>query len=295
MELCLSYGGSECCIHSDAAAVPIRRPEAPFDRFMVEEGLDSSVPIDIQIQRGPIPFPDGMKQICDNPGSWKMFSDNKQRTIYHHPPAFPDPLWRLNHTLGCSQFELQCSEQFLLPESNGSILNPFTYPIDILSLMYHFGACESGFILHGGAAFTDSGAILFSGESTAGKTTLARLCLEAGLKVLSDDRIILRTDGSDAVQAWGTPWLGDPDIAINESAPVRALCFLTQGSPSRLVPMSTAAAVRRLLQVSSIPWFDDEMTRVLLSVCERFLKRIPVYELVFRPDSTAVDALLSAS
>ena len=290
MGACLSYGGVEFLIHADPS-VEIRRPESPYDRFLIEKtGVDA---VDVQVIRGPFSAPQGMARICDNVGSWKIFAEQDQRVIFHHPPAFPEPLWRLDFSLQNQEVKLYCSEAFLMPGDDGSILNPLTYPLDILSMMYRLAASKSGFILHGGAACTDSGAILFSGESTAGKTTLSRLCLEAGLPILSDDRIIIRSDDPSAAQAWGTPWLGDPDIAINKSAPILGLCFLTQGDHSHLKPMSTSEAVRRLLPVTSIPWFDSEVTNTILSICEQSLARIPVHELVFLPDSTAVDALLT--
>ena len=63
-----------------------------------------------------------------------------------------------------------------------------------------------GLVVHGCGMFDGSDeAYLFVGQSGAGKTTMARLWhAEPGVLILSDDRVILRSE-PDGVWMYGTP------------------------------------------------------------------------------------------
>lgn len=96
---------------------------------------------------------------------------------------------------------------------------------------------------------------------------------------------------NDGWHLWGTPWKGTGSIACNESAPLSALVFLSQAPQSKVTPISPSVALRRLLETVSIPWYSQEWTDKGLAVCESLLRDIPAFELAFRPDQTAVQAV----
>jgi hypothetical protein len=87
-------------------------------------------------------------------------------------------------------------------------MDPFFGPTMEL-LMINYLACGRGTIVHACGVEYNGKGYLFAGESGAGKSTLARLLdQEKGIKVLSDDRIVLRKqDGG--VRIYGTPWHGE--------------------------------------------------------------------------------------
>ena len=112
-------------------------------------------------------------------------------------------------------------------------LYPLQYPLDEL-LMVHLLARGRGVAIHGsGVVDADGRGTLFAGQSGAGKTTMARLWLsEPGVKILSDERVVLRQEGDD-VWMYGTPWHGDGRIANQGRAPTRsrsASCATRRGT-----------------------------------------------------------------
>ena len=105
-------------------------------------------------------------------------------------------------------------------------LYPLQYPLDEL-VMVHLLARGRGVAIHGsGVVDADGRGTLFAGQSGAGKTTMARLWLpEPGVKILSDERVVLRQEG-DVVWMYGTPWHGDGRISNQGRAPLDRICFL---------------------------------------------------------------------
>ena len=92
-------------------------------------------------------------------------------------------------------------------------------------------------------------------------------------------------------RVWGTPWPSDAGIARNESAPLRALLFLVQDAVSRVVPLTPAAAVQRLLPLVTCPWYDRRLMPAVLDTCGRLVESVPCYEFHFARDGGAVAAV----
>jgi len=104
-------------------------------------------------------------------------------------------------------------------------------------------AC-GGLLVHAsGVAFGDR-AVLAVGESGAGKSTFARLCLEAGATLLSDEILGLYPDGTCA----GTPFRSDLPRA-GQPGPFRAAAVLTlqKGDEERLLPVVPQAFMQACL------------------------------------------------
>jgi hypothetical protein len=138
---------------------------------------------------------------------------------------------------------------------------------------------------------------VYLGASGAGKSTLSRLFVGAGLgeSLLSDDRVILRANapaaGAPECEVWGTPWPGDAEIAANARAPLGALFFLVKSNVNEVVPLATAAGIKRLMPVASCPWYDQERLPGVLDTCAKVVETYPCYELRFRPDADIVSLL----
>ena len=65
---------------------------------------------------------------------------------------------------------------------------------------------------------------------------MARLWADRpGIRLLSDVRIVLRTDG-DRIIAYGTPWQGDAHYASPASGELAAVFFLHQASDHAVKP-----------------------------------------------------------
>jgi hypothetical protein len=170
-------------------------------------------------------------------------------------------------------------------------------PLDQVLFMNHL-ALRGGVICHAAATVVDGQALLFPGFSGAGKSTMCRKFVGAGLvdTLLSDDRVILRVPGSgeghpETITASGTPWHGDAEIARNESAPLAAMLFLVQAAVDEVLPITPGQAMRRLMPLVSSPWYDPERLPAVLETCGRVVETVPCYELRFTLDGDTVGML----
>ena len=84
---------------------------------------------------------------------------------------------------------------------------------------------------------------------------------------------------------FGTPWPGDAGIGENASAKLSAILFLHHGSNNQLIEIEPKGALKNLLPVVSIPWFDEPVMLDILNYCETLVSSTPAFELHFRPDA----------
>lgn len=158
-------------------------------------------------------------------------------------------------------------------------------------LLSHSFIRHNGLIVHGAGGSVQGKGMVFAAPSGTGKSTLSHLLLTSSQNHLfSEERLILRSS-HETWRVWGTPWHGTGSIARNESAPLSALLFLSQAATTSVCQLAPSQALRRLLQVVSIPWYSQEWTEQGLALCETLLQTIPAFELAFRPDQTAVQAV----
>ncbi len=158
-------------------------------------------------------------------------------------------------------------------------------------LLQHSFIHHQGLIIHAAGGVIQGKGMVFSAPSGSGKSTLSRLLLQSPQnRLFSEDRLIVRLV-DDKWEVWGSPWHGESMIAENKSAPLAALIFLRQAQGNGIIRLHPSVALRRLLQTASIPWYSEEWTSKGLSVCERLLQDIPVFELAFRPDHSAVQTV----
>lgn len=155
------------------------------------------------------------------------------------------------------------------------------YPVDEL-LMCRLLVSEGVLVVHGATVEFEGMALLFTGHSGAGKSTIAAIAESAGARVLSDDRSIVTVRGSTPT-VWGTPWHGTHRRGSPEAIPLTAMFLLVQDVDDRSEPMSPARATGellvRLIHPGSRP---ADMERLLDSVAT-VAERVPMAELRFRP------------
>jgi len=152
----------------------------------------------------------------------------------------------------------------------------------ILSLIL---ARNRGFLLHAASAVRSGHAVVFSGVSGAGKTTIARLA-PPGAVLLSDEIPCIRSRGR-AYCAFGTPFAGELGIVGEPiAAPIAALYFLRKGPRNSIAAIDPARAAAMMLR--NILFFADDpalVKRVFDTACD-FARRVAVEELTFRPDES---------
>ena len=65
--------------------------------------------------------------------------------------------------------------------------------------------------------------------------------------------------------------------------------FINHASDNRIKEITTGQALRRLLPVTSIPWYDREIMSEILTFCEDLISNVPIYDLHFKPTEEVVD------
>jgi hypothetical protein len=145
---------------------------------------------------------------------------------------------------------------------------------------------SGGFLVHAcGLALAGRG-LLVAGSSGRGKSTLSGLV--AREEVLSDERILLRPGADGAPELHGTPWPGTAGLARCGRAPLAALLLLgPHGTAPGLRPLSRAEACRRLVFQAFLPLWDGRGVERCLAFADEVTRRVPAFELTFRPDASA--------
>jgi hypothetical protein len=150
-----------------------------------------------------------------------------------------------------------------------------------------------GVILHSAGVVRGGGAYLFLGRSGAGKSTVARLSLERGAEVLSDDLNALLpaaagAAGPAACLVHKLPFTGDLGgrSAARPAVPLAALVRLAQDTRDRCRPLSRAEALACLLTcapfVNADPHRRGRLETVLLELLGLPAGRAPAaFELRF--------------
>lgn len=286
----LAVGGVALRLRSAAPVDLEPVPDRKYREFLdpAADRVGADLDIDVHLSAGSAPPLRGLRRVFASGESWNMYARGGERRIRMCPAALGFPLW-------CAAFELEsgpvttwCGERYRAP--SGRLVNPLTYPLDIVLLMYRLAMC-GGLVVHGAGIELAGKGVLFPARSGSGKSTLLRqLAGRPDTRFLGDDRAVLRGVG-DAPRLFGTPWLGDAGIGENRSAPLMALVFLRHAPADSLRPIAPAEAAERLLPVVSVPWFDRAVVPPMVAGIDALVRRIPAFELSFRPTPAVGDVL----
>jgi len=140
-------------------------------------------------------------------------------------------------------------------------------PIQNLTLPFFTAlfARHQGILVHAAAVVADGRAWVFAGPSGTGKSHWTRQCLQHGMTVLDEDRVVLRLlDGQ--VWAFGTPWHLEPRLCSPQGAPVERLFFLQQAEPDVVREVRPAAAATLLIRSTQLPVYDPQAMQAVLDV-----------------------------
>jgi len=151
-----------------------------------------------------------------------------------------------------------------------------------------------GVVIHGAAQVVDGQAILCTGRSGRGKSTISKILDACGVPVLTDERPIIRTcSPSEATRfrTYGSPWPSSGGFVLNASAPLKKIYFLEHGLENALEPLTTREAVLRLLDVALVPWMDAAFFDPMIQTLESLIRNVPYAVLRFRPDAAVADFL----
>lgn len=173
----------------------------------------------------------------------------------------------------------------------GSPIFPLEYPLDELAMMHRLALGEGVEVHALGLADDDGRGYLFLGHSGAGKSTTARLWQsQPGVRLLSDDRIILRKrDGR--FWMYGTPWHGDAGVASPGRAPLSAVFLLEQAPTNELLPVSQTKAAAELFARAFVPHYVKSGIQFSLDFVDQLTREVPCSIFRFAPTPAAVEVI----
>ena len=286
----LGIAGIEFAVHSP---VRLQCEEAGdcYEGFWIPPATSSGgTSVDIHLTLRDSPPIDKARPLFDGQ-SWFLFGDGDLRYLKAHGSTPAEPRWLARFGLHPEEATVFCG-QVLVSTRDGetTISSPVHYPLDQLLLMYVL-ASRDGAVLHAAGGRVRDRGYLFAGSSSAGKSTLSRLLTASGqAAVLSDDRMVVREVAGEW-WAYGTPWPGEAGVAMNERMPLSAVFFLHHSQGNSIQRCSKADALKALLPVASIPWYERELVSAMLSFIETLLLQVPCFDLHFRPGVEVVEML----
>ena len=281
--------------HLQIAGIQWRIPCSPsdYDGFphagflIAPSDSRSAVRVDVRAETGPVVVPPRMACIFDC-GTWRLYAAGPARCLAWRGERRSSPKWSVRFR---ADRPTRVRITWDAPARRGGLLAPWApliYPIDQILLTYAL-AHAGGSLIHAAGVSLGGHGFFFAGRSGAGKSTIARLLTSLpDIRMLSDDRVVVRGHGA-RFRVHGTPWHGDGRMALNESAPLRAVFFLEKAVRNRILSLSATEACERLMPVASIPWYDRAVSPRFLSFCERLVTSVPAFRLQFRPDPAAAD------
>ncbi len=228
----------------------------------------------------------------------KIFDTNKLWSIYASDDGYSialksvnsrQPLWIARINCSFNKGTVFLNNKLVAVSIPGKkFFNPISYPLDQI-LLVRYLTDKQGALFHAAGINLYGKGYIFPGISGAGKSTLSKQFItDKGATILCDDRIIIRRI-SNEYRAYGTPWKSDGGTATNTNAPLAGIFFLKQGPQNSIRKIQKTVAVKRLMSIISIPWYDPRSISDLLDFCDNLLNDIPVYELTFLPSSEVVD------
>lgn len=173
----------------------------------------------------------------------------------------------------------------------GGTIDPLEYPLDEV-LMIHALANGRGLAVHACGVLDGRGrAFVFAGQSGAGKSTMARLLAGTpGLTLLSDERLVIRTDGP-VPMVYGTPWHGDALFVSPACGPLAGCYLLRQAPAHAVVPLAAPVAAARLLSCAFLAFHDRVAVSQAVTMADLIVSRAPAGELRFARDAAVRDVL----
>jgi len=252
-------------------------------RFLV---TDAEPDVDLVV-RAADRIPASMGELLFDSGAvWKLFRDGDGFRIECHAPVFA------NNPYKAARFDASFTHGEILLTQPVWHLGPLDFPLDELLIMHLLGRGRGVEFHSCGIIDHDGRGHLFVGMSGAGKTTTARLWGSAASAIVSDDRVIVR-EQEGAMRMFGTPWHGEAELSLPDSAPLTGVYLLTQSSSNEIRALSHPEAVARMFGCVFPPFHDAEAVEFTLAFLDKLARQVPVRELAFTRDASVVDLVLA--
>ena len=267
-------------------------PGARFQRNISDTG---DYDVIIRIHSGHFELPEEIERVFVAPyvieiKGKKINTRENFWSVYRHQSGmfigtnFPDYSANKKAIL---KFSLTVRQWDLWIEGNYGSADPLEYPLDGL-VLYYLTVINGDIMIHASGVNIAGHGYLFSGVSGKGKTTIARLCDEAGAKVIHDDRLIIRKINSK-YHIFNTPVYKDDNPGESH---LDRIFLIEHGSENKIVPLKGASAVTLVIANCIQHNYSPEMIARFLGSVSIMCSLVPVANLYFKPDRRVIDHIL---
>ena len=171
----------------------------------------------------------------------------------------------------------------------------------LLSAAY-YSACKTKYdmnppamLVHACGILRNDRALVFTGPSDIGKTTIAKLCGKKHGEIFNDEMVLMSRPGlnGNGVTIQNTPILGDLLPGRNMAARIRCVFILKQNNRTSLryldKPEAYLRFIRQIIAPSCIGYLDKRSVYSLMAdFSAEVIKSVPIYELEFNRDGNAL-------
>ena len=146
-------------------------------------------------------------------------------------------------------------------------------------------------ILHSSFIIHNNKSILFTAPSGTGKSTQAGLWEKyKDAEIINGDRSAIGVRNNEYF-AYGIPFSGSSKICKNKEAKINVIVALEQSKENSVRKLSKIEAVKILLSQVAINRWNKEEMKIVMSLIEQLIEKVPVLLLSCRPDKAATDVL----
>ena len=156
--------------------------------------------------------------------------------------------------------------------------------LEFCAIQRRIASCFSSqgtILFHGSAICVDGRTYIFTAPSGTGKSTHSRLwrelLIDHDVVMVNDDKPFLKVE-KGIVTAYGSPWMGKEGIGCNMSAPVEAICSISQGKKN-VIREATPEEMFPIFFEQSLRPFDKEGTEKYLHTLDVLTRSVRLYKL----------------
>lgn len=152
-------------------------------------------------------------------------------------------------------------------------------------------ARRGALILHASAIEVGGRALVFTGVSGAGKSTISSMLDRAPARKIGDELLVLARASAGDWSVYVPPYLGPAGIAHGAHAPLEAIHFLVQAPHHLRTAVAPTVALREILRHVLVYVAEHRTADHVLALAADLTRAVACHRLEFRKDAGVADVL----